>query len=218
MTVGKHDPTFRRKPAPVRREALIEATLSLIAEKGIAAATVRAIARHADVSQGLIRHYFSTKEDLVAAAYDAHMQRLMLATDAPLRTAPDRPANERLATFVAGSLRPPSLDPGSVSLWAGFFSKVRSDAAMRASHQRHYTLFRDRLRDLIGEALNCAGRSVGPDEQHRMAVACNAVIDGLWLEGGALPEFFEPEELVSIGLRSVSDITGLDLSPGDAAT
>ena len=35
-----------------------------------------------------------------------------------------------------------------------------------------------------------------------MAIACNAVIDGLWLEGGTLPDAFGPDELVQIGIRS----------------
>ena len=59
---------FRREPAEQRKDDLIQATLSLIAEQGVRAATVRAIAKRADVTQGLIRHYFSTKHDLILAA------------------------------------------------------------------------------------------------------------------------------------------------------
>ena len=48
---------FRREPAEQRKDDLIQATLSLIAEQGVRAATVRAIAKRADVTQGLIRHH-----------------------------------------------------------------------------------------------------------------------------------------------------------------
>ena len=44
------------------------------------------------------------------------------------------------------------------------------------------------------------------------AIACNAVIDGLWLEGSALPEAFEPGELARIALSAVGSILGVDLS------
>jgi hypothetical protein len=44
-----------------------------------------------------------------------------------------------------------------------------------------------------------------------LAIACNAVIDGLWLEGGALPEAFEPDELTGIALTAVGAILQLDL-------
>ncbi len=44
------------------------------------------------------------------------------------------------------------------------------------------------------------------------AIACNAVIDGLWLAGSMLPESFHPGELEQIGLASVGAILGLDLA------
>ena len=43
------------------------------------------------------------------------------------------------------------------------------------------------------------------------AIACNGVIDGLWLEGCALPEAFVKNELAEIGLRSVGAILGVNL-------
>lgn len=203
---------FRREPASLRKDALIRATLSLIAEKGVSAATVRAIAEHAKVTQGLIRHYFLTKEDLIIAAYERHMSDLTEATHEPLLLAADAPPRVRLSVFVSNGLRPPVIDPRSVALWAGFLSRVRSDERMRAAHQRTYLDFRDRLERLIGEALENEGRPVSTAEKRRLAIACNAVIDGLWLEGGALPGSFDSDELEQIGLRSVGAIIGLDLA------
>ncbi len=37
-------------------------------------------------------------------------------------------------------------------------------------------------------------------------------MDGLWMEGGALPGAFEPGELPRIGLTSVGAIIGLELT------
>ena len=42
-----------------------------------------------------------------------------------------------------------------------------------------------------------------------LAIACNGVIDGLWMEGGMLGEAFAPGELECIGLASVRAILGL---------
>lgn len=203
---------FRREPASQRKDALIRATLSLIAEKGVSAATVRAIAEHANVTQGLIRHYFSTKEDLIIAAYERHMSDLTEATHEPLQSVAGAPPRLRLSVFVSNGLRPPVIDPRSVALWAGFLSRIRTDERMRAAHRRTYLDFRDRLERLIGEALEDEGRPVSMAEKRRLAIACNAVIDGLWLEGGALPGSFDPDELEQIGLRSVGAIIGLDLA------
>ena len=66
---------FKRESAEARKEALILATLELVAENGVRGATVRGIAQRADVTQGLIRHYFSSKEELIIAAYEHHMNQ-----------------------------------------------------------------------------------------------------------------------------------------------
>jgi hypothetical protein len=82
---------------------------------------------------------------------------------------------------------------------------------MRAVHAQTYHDFRDRLERLIVAALEEAGRSPDAGQARRLAIACNAVIDGLWLEGGALPEAFEPDELTGIALTAVGAILQLDL-------
>ncbi len=200
---------FTREGADLRRPALVRATLDLIAESGVRGATVRAIAARAQVTQGLIRHYFSTKEDLVLAAYLEHMAALTEQTfDA---TAQLRTARERLTALVVASVTPPVVDAAAVGLWAGFLGHVRQDARMRDVHARTYHEFRDRLEALIVAALTEAGRAVETGQARRLAIACNAVIDGLWLEGGALPEAFEAEELPGIALQSVGAILGIDL-------
>ena len=205
------EPKFRREPPEQRREALIDATLSLIAEHGIAGATVRAIAGQAEVTQGLIRHHFSSKDDLVLAAYEHHMRRMTEMTAEGAERA-GASARARLAGFVTAGLAPPVLDPGAVTLWAGFLNKVREDARMRGIHDRTYRDFRDRLEGLIGAALRAAGRDPDGRELRRLAIACNAVMDGLWMEGGALPDAFEEGELPLIGLEAVGAIIGLDLT------
>lgn len=200
---------FRRESAEARQEALILATLDLVAEKGVRGATVRGIAERADVTQGLIRHYFSSREELILAAYEYHMDNL---TDLTFALGKDEPsARVRLRAFVDGSLTPPVVDPRSLALWASFLNKVQNDPQMKQTHARTYGKFRDKLQALIAEALEEAGSPVPLARQRQLAIACNAVIDGLWLEGGALPDAFEPGELVEIGRQSVATIVGLNL-------
>ena len=202
---------FTREGAEQRKLALIEATLELVAEKGVGGATVRSIADRADVTQGLIRHYFSSKEELISAAYDHHMMQMNDLTFAP--TGADAgSARDRLRLLVETSVTPPIVDPRSIALWAGFLNKVQHDAGMKATHEKTYLDFRDRLERLIGEALAEAGIEASPARLTHYATACNALIDGLWMEGGALPEAFEPGELSRIGLESLGAIIGLDLT------
>lgn len=198
---------FTREGEERRRDALIAAALDLIAEGGPGAATVRAIAERAGVTPGLIRHYFRTKEDLTRAAYRAVMERMNAANAAVLETAPPCP-EARLAVFVAASLRPPVMDSAATGLWAGFIHLVRRDAAMRAVHEATYLAYRDQLQALIA----ALPTRHDPLLLRRQAIACNGVIDGLWLEGGALPEAFLPDELAVIGVAAVGAILEIDLA------
>ncbi|MDC0659017.1 TetR family transcriptional regulator C-terminal domain-containing protein [Leisingera sp. SS27] len=200
---------FKRESAEARKEALILATLELVADNGVRGATVRGIAQRADVTQGLIRHYFSSKEELIIAAYEHHMNQMTDLTFAPGAAAGS--ARARLRAFVDGSLTPPVVDPRALALWASFLNKVQNDPQMKETHERTYAYFRDRLEALITAALEEAGRPAPAARLRQLAIACNAVIDGLWLEGGALPDAFAPGELVEIGRHSVAAITGLDL-------
>lgn len=197
---------YRREPEDKRREALIAAALDMVAAGGSQAATVRAIADRAGVSPGLIRHYFASKDDLTREAYRHLMDRMTQDTAASLTSAPTDPV-ARLAVFVASSLRPPVVDPVAVGLWAGFLHDVRRDPSLREVHAATYLGFRDLLQTLIADL----PRASTPDRLRAEAIACNAVIDGLWLEGSMLPDTFGPAELERIGLTSVGAILGVDL-------
>lgn len=204
---------FTREEPESRRADLVAAALDLLAEAGPSGTTVRAIAEAAGLSPGMIRHHFTSKEDLLDAAYRTHMAR---QTEGAERGLGAGPARDRLRRFVAASLTPPVVDPRAVSLWAGFLHMVRRDPAMRATHEETYLAYRDRLQTLIAAALAEAGRSAGAEDLRRLAIACNAVIDGLWLEGGVLPEAFAAGEIEAIGLASVGRILDLDLPQEDA--
>lgn len=189
-----------------RRDDLIEATQALVAEGGPQAATVRAIAARAGVTPGLIRHYFGTKDQLLHAAYTALMESMNERSVEAEATVSAEPG-ERLAAFIAAALRPPVVDSMAVGLWAGFLNRARIDPGLMAQHRAGYLQYREHLEALI-QALD-PGRAA--DRLRRDAIACNALIDGLWLEGSLLPGDFSPGEPVRIGLRAISTLLGTDL-------
>ena len=59
---------YIRDSEDARRAALVAAVLDLVAEGGIEAATLRAVAARAGVTPGLIRHYFGDKDGLMRVA------------------------------------------------------------------------------------------------------------------------------------------------------
>ncbi|WP_371134080.1 TetR/AcrR family transcriptional regulator [Tabrizicola sp.] len=197
---------YRRESEQSRRASLIAATQSLVAEGGPQAATVRAIAARAGVTPGLIRHYFRTKDDLTRAAYIALMDGMTDKGADALEGVGAMP-EERLAAFVAAGLRPPVLDSAAVGLWAGYMHQVRNDPVLLQVHEAGYLRYRDALEALIA----ALPREADAAQLRAEAIACNALIDGLWVEGSLLPGSFAPGEIITIGLRSVGAILGVDL-------
>lgn len=64
------------------REALVEAALSILAEGGAAALSVRAAARRAGVSAGAPFRHFASREALLAAVAEEALRRLRAAIEA----------------------------------------------------------------------------------------------------------------------------------------
>lgn len=207
---------FRNEGEETRRAALIAATLDCIGEGGLQAATVRAIARRAGVTQGLIRHYFPSKDHLIEAAYQALMDRLTEDSQAALAHAGD--PCRRLGAFVRAVLGAHATDPALLAAWAGFVGALHRAPRLRAIHAANYLGFREQLDALIGAALADAGRAADSPTLRRHGIAATAVLDGLWLEGGLLPEAFEPSEIAELGLRAVAALLGLDLASEGSLT
>lgn len=191
---------IRQGNTDTRRTELIEATLNIIANEGLAAATVRRISKDANVTSGLIRYYFETKDDLIAAAYELHMSRFVEAADQASRGKTS--AKKRLTKFIQVSLEAPVTSHASVAVWAGFFAILLHDDVMTASHKRSYDLLRLHLKELIANVLIETNSQVSDQQLRRLSIAGNAILDGLWMEGGALPKSFKKGELVQVGLES----------------
>ena|SRR5690242_9145306 len=74
-----------RKPAIPgvdRRQQILEAALSVFADRGFEAATNKEITERAGVNQGLIYFYFESKADVFFAAFEYHARQVMTQLDA----------------------------------------------------------------------------------------------------------------------------------------
>src|SRR3712207_2425068 len=88
------EPTKRERQAEERRNQLVDAALRLFAEKGFEKTTIKDLTEAVGVAQGLIYHYFESKEELLFAAVDRHgflpeLRRVLAASY-------ERPAEEVL--------------------------------------------------------------------------------------------------------------------------
>ena len=63
----------------------------------------------------------------------------------------------------------------------------------------------------MAEVLAAGGRAASKAELRGHAIAINAVLDGLWIEGSMAGDDFAPGELVEIGIGAVEKLLGVEL-------
>ncbi|MFC0267425.1 TetR family transcriptional regulator C-terminal domain-containing protein [Kushneria aurantia] len=199
---------FQRWSQDERRQSLLEATLACVAEQGLEGATARQIAQRADVTAGLIRHYFGSKEKMVQAAYELLIGELTHAAKCAAEADGGEP-QAQLARFVVANVTPPNLSAGKVSLWATFIGRVRTDPGYAAVHRDSYREFLVALEALIHPVLVAHDRKATPACCSRYAIALNALIDGLWLEGSLDHGLYDVGTLPTIALAAAEGILGL---------
>src|SRR5436305_1620134 len=68
----------RRQQKEERREQILDATLRVFSEKGYSGASMRDIAREVGVTEGLLYHYFESKEQLMNACWKERSWRAQL--------------------------------------------------------------------------------------------------------------------------------------------
>ena len=64
---------------PGKRQRLIAAASQLLHQQGVEKTTLADIAQAADVPAGNVYYYFKTKDDIIAAVVEAHVQRAKAA-------------------------------------------------------------------------------------------------------------------------------------------
>jgi AcrR family transcriptional regulator len=198
-----HQPAFRRTHPDARRLALIEACARVLARAGAAGASVREIAVEAGVSPGLVSHYFSGIEALVAATYEQVEGAVAATLDRAVDEAGHDP-RARLDAFVTASFAPAIADPQLLATWIAFWSLVTARPAIAAQHDEQYSGSRARLEALLGDC------GVAPNEQRRAAIAVTALVDGLWLELCLSPGCFSAEEAGDIARRFLDTLISKD--------
>ncbi|MGY9049436.1 MAG: TetR/AcrR family transcriptional regulator, partial [Rhodobacterales bacterium] len=185
---------FQRLSEDTRRTSLLEATLACVADLGLNGASARRIAERADVSAGLLRHYFPSKDQMIRDSY-AYLIGQLTGDAARAADQKDATPEAALAGFITGNVTPPNLSSLKLSLWATFIGRVRADPAFADIHRDSYREFLEILEGLIHPVLLAQGRPTDPASCQRLAIAVNGIIDGLWLEGSIEHGLYNPNGL-----------------------
>ncbi|GAA1060544.1 TetR/AcrR family transcriptional regulator [Agromyces bracchium] len=181
-----------------RREQIIAATLRLVARDGFARVTLRDVAAEVGVVHGLIRHYFATREQLVAAAFDAAVLEEAKEDEELATRLEPIPA---LADWLSTTPR------DHYFVWIDAWSEAPRNPELHASLTRHHRESDARLAGIIRRIVDAGdGTSADPEADAR---TLTALIDGVAVQHHALG-LIDEAEADRIAFRTAEARLGLE--------
>ena len=182
----------RRGVAPLRREQIVRATIHCLARAGYAALTMKAVAREAGISQGILHYYFANKRAILIAALETVMTDLdrRVADAEPTAAEPRRAgdARARLRATIGGCLRVAEDDREFWVVFVEFWGEMMHDAELAGINAALYRRLRRSLGAVVARGIREGRfRRVDPEEAGAVSLA---LLDGL-----SLQRTFEPAAL-----------------------
>jgi AcrR family transcriptional regulator len=138
-----------RREEPDRVVEILDAACRVIARDGWTGLRMDAVAREAGISKALVHYYFSTRKSLLRAAF-GHSENLANARIEAEIGALDDPA-ERLEQFLLLVLADDAVYAENRALWSEVWSGMRLDGEIRPDVELRYSVWIDRLQQLIVE-------------------------------------------------------------------
>jgi TetR/AcrR family transcriptional regulator, transcriptional repressor of bet genes len=156
---------------PIRKEALVKATIFEIGRTGSLDVTVSQIAKRAGMSSALAHHYFGSKEDIFLAA----MRHILTLYGAEVRgaLAAAEGGDGRIKAILRASFSPGNFRREAISAWLNFWVLAQSVPQAR----RLLAIYQGRLKSNLTAAL----RPLAGVRAPAIAESLGAMIDGLYL-------------------------------------
>lgn len=167
---------------PIRRAALVEATIAEIGEAGSLDVTVSQIAKRAGMSSALAHHYFGGKDQIFLAAMRQIMRDYSVEVRRELRSVSH--PKERAAAIIRANFAEICFAPAVVSAWMTFYSQAQTNP----DALRLLRLYQRRLQSNLTHALR--GMVTDP---RLGADLLAALIDGLYIRAGVTGSVDDPE-------------------------
>ncbi|MEU2421075.1 TetR/AcrR family transcriptional regulator [Streptomyces sp. NPDC007851] len=174
-----------------RRRDVSAAVWQVMATRGFAGLTLRAVAAELGATTGLLTHYFPTKRALVEYALGLLEQRT--------ESRPRRHTGEGLAALRDALLDILPLTPeATVSnrIWVSSWDTALSDPALNTDYARKYAKSRDRLTRRVAAAQDLG--ELPPGDPTRTAAGAQAFVLGLVVQALLDPTAFPPERQVEL--------------------
>ncbi|MGO1544987.1 MAG: TetR family transcriptional regulator C-terminal domain-containing protein [Gulosibacter sp.] len=172
MSTAPSRPRVRKSPEQ-RSEEIHDAATSLAREAGLSALTLRAVAARAGVASGLVAHYASSMDELVARTFHDLVGAELAEVRAEIES--EDGAAARLARMIATVLR---RDHNDITLvWVDAWSLGRNNPALAAAIEEQMAAWQDCITEIIRQ-----GQAEGifrVDDAAAVAWQLLAMLDGI---------------------------------------
>ncbi|SIS16718.1 TetR/AcrR family transcriptional regulator [Williamsia sterculiae] len=168
-----------------RRGLIVAATMRVVDQVGLEGVTVRAIAREAGVSTGVLAHYFANKADILVAAHRAAFEQVANRIET-LRSTTRDPV-DLLCRALEEALPLDRLRLLEAQIDVSFFGLALHDSTLRAARQASYASTVLGWQELIEEVVDLGFAQPGVDST-ALAVETVALIDGISVQAVLFPE------------------------------
>ena len=162
----------------LRRQQVIEATITTIATRGLARTTLTDVAREAGISHGLVLFHFGAKENLLAETLAFMADEYLQNWQGALAAAAPDPASQLLA-LIEADFHPAITTTARLAAWVAFWGEAQS----RPVYQ-HFCGEKDAAHIRRMEAICAALVADGgyPIDPIHAARILRLVIEGTWLD------------------------------------
>lgn len=209
---SRNQSTNRSQQKQITRQKLLDATIDIIAEEGLAGVTMAKVADRTGLSRGICNFHFDTKEHLMLEAFRMLYHEHELAWREALSDLTKSPAS-RLRTLLETLLFPPIADHKKLAVWMAFWGVAphrQRYLEICASIDREYEV---EVANLLCE-LSDGEKVIHGQNLHTIAVTLTCMIDGFWVNYLISPGCFPPEEAINACLAFLCRyFPGLDPMP-----
>ncbi|MDI2113617.1 transcriptional regulator BetI [Commensalibacter nepenthis] len=167
----------RYEPESIRTKQILDATVNVIHEVGVANTTLAKIAQKADLSTGILSHYFGNKQGLLNACMRDMLRNLHSIGKAKRKNV-THPV-EIIKTIIDSNFDISQVNNKAIRVWLEFWNSSMHEPELhrlqRVNEKRLYSNLKYQFQQII------------PLEQAVIAARGMAsLIDGLWLRGSLM--------------------------------
>lgn len=180
----------RTAPKEVRQQQLIDATIKVLAEKGISGTTMADVTGRAGLSMGIVSLHFQSKDNLLTSSL-RHLAKQLRDAWLVIHRDPTLSVRDKLLGIATTSFDPDMASPEKIAVWFSYFGEAKYRKIYRKMAEQFDDERSDALEELCAALIDDGGYTNVYAEDLATTIEC--LCDGMWLNMILYPEWLTPD-------------------------